>query len=901
MRTLSAARRRSTEPRTAADELPIQALSHDGLLVRADGALVRYLSVIPTNPLVYDADGCLRLTANFTQLLQKIPAHMGVQCYVQADHVSLEHLVLGMRAETDAATRPLVESDDDLRRRQGHALRGLADMHEEGLCEWASSEAALSVRFVLVVPYEPAQQRRPIGALPVERPRRETNPMRRSLTDHLTHARDSLHLTSQLAASLRANGFTVTTMGGPDVADMLWSRLAPTKARALPEQSPSRGDLSWMGTLDRAVDRDSARAAASKLRLALAQGAIDTTAARHIAVDGDLELTGFLSKRPERTFYGWLLHAMQSPYPWTLSVHITMRDRNAERGRLDRQARRLYGLNATETGRPNDDQHAQEYETRAVRSELAAGGQSIVDVSIYLSVRQPGGDDPQTLREVALRALRAMASHVDAAAQQGEGQQPDLWRSTLPLGLDVAKRTVPMITRNAADSIPFCSTSCGSPQGIPFAFADPGRTVERINPFDRMHRNPLTLVYATSGSGKTMTLIELIKAAMPRGCQVSVVDRSDGGHYKFLSKLVPGCPHIELGTETSAKINCWDVADPAAVPKDKIVFLVQLHSLLLGGHEPGVDGPGLDVLERSLLGRAIRGTYRRAASLGCAPRESVLRDILDELAEQEAHRSPEHAAGYRDLALNVADLCEDGTYGYLFDAETSLDVDPEAPLVVFNTPKLPRDVEAAVLFIVFDYITSRVAHRWADQLERRTAGYRPAGPFDGTSMLVFEEVWKLIERPATAEAVTERARRGRHIGLWTVAVSQTHSDLTSPHARALVDNAQIHLLLSQSKEDLVGTVVDSVGLSQEEQGIIAGLQTIKGEVAGAYFVNGARGRAQVGIRVGTRSYWTGTSEAHEDVPLRALAERVAHENPWDALDLLADPVWRAEHQHAAAA
>jgi hypothetical protein len=47
--------------------------------------------------------------------------------------------------------------------------------------------------------------------------------------------------------------------------------------------------------------------------------------------------------------------------------------------------------------------------------------------------------------------------------------------------------TIRMISRNAADTIPFGSTGCGSPSGIPLGFAAQGRTLERLDSFDRTY------------------------------------------------------------------------------------------------------------------------------------------------------------------------------------------------------------------------------------------------------------------------------------------------------------------------------------------------------------------------------------------------------------------------------
>ena len=57
-------------------------------------------------------------------------------------------------------------------------------------------------------------------------------------------------------------------------------------------------------------------------------------------------------------------------------------------------------------------------------------------------------------------------------------------------------------TVNAADMLPLVGTKCGSPTGIPFAFADPGRTVELLNPYDEQHPNHTLLIAGRIGVGQ---------------------------------------------------------------------------------------------------------------------------------------------------------------------------------------------------------------------------------------------------------------------------------------------------------------------------------------------------------------------------------------------------------------
>ena len=911
-------RRGDSEPRAAGyagDFLGIEALSQDGLLIRSDGAFVRYLEVIPNNPLVMDEEGCQRMTRGFTQLLQRVGADMSVQAYVQATPVALDELLARSRAQTDAATAALVDDADPALQARGQALRRLAAAHEESLCVHAEDMAAVEVRYVLVVPFLPDLPSKERGVRRAQRDVPKEPALRRSLATHLRHATDSQRLAESLRSALAGLDMKSRTMTGPEIADLLWTRCAPHAARATPAQAPSRTALRTLGALNRAVDRDSAVAAARTLRESICQGTVDLSDPRRVSVDGDLEHTMFVARRPERTFYGWLLHAMQTQRPWTLSVHVTVRDRAEVKLRYERKERRIAGINdgaANSTRRPDREQERQEQELAALTDELATGAETICDVAIYQTVRELGPEpDGRALGAEIVSAMRALSGAVDARVDRGEIRQPKLWLSSLPLGLDVAQKSFRVLSRHAADCMPFVSTSCGSPGGIPFAFADPGRTVEGLNPFDGLHDNGVMLVFAKSGGGKTATVLNLTSAAMTRGAQVNVIDRSKG-HYEFLCSLIPGAVHLELGDETGPVINPWDVEDLEQVPRAKVAFLVRLHALLVGDHDAGSDSYGLGPLERNLLALAIREVYARAAAGHGVPCESFLREVLTDLGRLEnadPDGSAENASVFRNLAHRLGEFCADGTYGYLLDRPTSVGAE-DAPLVVFNTSQVPDDISAAVLFVALEFITNRVERRYERHLSRLAHGYRPAGPFEGTSAVVIEEIWKVVRRRATREWVVEQAKRARHIGQWLIAISQSREDLAGEEARALLVNSSMQLLLRQGSDDLEG-ITDALRLGGEEVAQIEQLVTEKRAFAQAYLINGERGRGTLSIRLGSHVYWLCTSDPHGDLPVRERALQQADfyhpshteieraEAAWAALDLVADPAWHRQFEAGA--
>jgi type IV secretory pathway VirB4 component len=421
---------------------------------------------------------------------------------------------------------------------------------------------------------------------------------------------------------------------------------------------------------------------------------------------------------------------------------------------------------------------------------------------------------------------------------------------------------------------------------VPFAFTDPGREVVLINPFDAAHDNGTLLVNARSGGGKTFLVNVLVARFLAHGMQAFVLDRA--GHYEFLCRLVPGARHLTIGASRDEHaVNPWDVEDPGTPPIEKIAYLVALHALLVGDHRAGEDSYGLDALERNLLEVAIRSVYARASREGLIPRERLLRNELRRRAEQEAEAGAEEVASVlRTLAERIASFVEDGSYAYLLDREST--VPSDAPLVAFDTRKVPRELSAAVLFVLAERVTQRIERHGAERLRDSRGGL-----FCGRSMLVIDEAWKLVERRATGEWVNEIARRSRHLGLFLVAISQQLSDFAGPYGRALLRNSTQQLFLRQSPDELA-YIKDAVRLSDAEVHAIARLKTVKRSYSQAYWINGTRGRGTIALRVGPTEYGLATSDPINDLPRRNQTIEACGGDAWRALEQLVAEGWEAQ-------
>jgi hypothetical protein len=865
----------------AGELLAVEAIDRSGLVVTSEGALVRILHVIPPNPMILSENEREDLAAAFCHVVSRLGPEQTLQFYVEARPMNLDEVLAAARAQVTAwAGDPAMvgQLDEDslaLSRWRLHAAM------EESLRLHCHDQAAVQFNAYVVVPYIPSRRstRAVLNELRPGRWKLPVGSLERDRREHRRAVRESLAHADSIRSEFDALSMPTRFLDGEAVASLLWSRFNPTTADA--HRRRPRVGPELLGELDTVTEHEEARTAASRLRERIAQSSLDFGRSRHhVEVDRDAEQTIYAATTADATTTGWLMGAMMTWQPFTLSVYVHALDRSLERRRVKRGHRRLFAVNRTSEAKgrvPDFDRYAQEHESEALLQEMAGHDRAaLYRVSVYQSIRAQG-PNPQLaeLSEAVDYCADQIESMSDCRVNRGEFQQFELWPSTLPLGRDVAGRTRRYATRNVGDTVPLVGTGCGSPSGIPFAFSDPGRTLEHLDPYDRTHSNYTMLINGRSGSGKTMTANVIVSRCVAQGARGFVLDRA--GHYDVLTHLVAGAQHVEIGADNSPfGINPWDVPDPADVSLEKIAFLVSLHGVMMGEE-------GLTTLERSQLGAAIRAVYARSAQIGFAPHESMLRDeLLRRSDEEKADGAGEVAAVLRNLAERLGEFCGDGSYAYLLDRETTVPVD--SPLVVFDTRRCPEVVLKPVMFSILEYVT-RAIERHRDAYADVTG--RPDSPaFAGKTVLLIDEAWHLVGRRETGEYANELARRARHLGLFFIVISQQLSDFSSDHGLALIRNSTMQLLLNQHPDELA-FVQEALGLSDDEIGLVGRLKTVKGSHAQIFWVNGTRGKGRVALRIGPTEYWCFTSDPLRDVPLRATTIEDHGGNVWGAISELA--------------
>ncbi|MGA2163207.1 MAG: hypothetical protein ABSH36_01915 [Solirubrobacteraceae bacterium] len=865
---------------STADLLGVAAIEPDGLLVREDGNYVRVLEVEVVNPLVLDPAEAERVSAGFGQVAARLPDRQSLQLYVQGTRLELDEV---LAEETHHCEQAAGGAEDVGEHERARAIRRLGVAQEQSLRTHALTVAPLEVRYLVVCSWQP--QHRWLAGW-------SRRALRVKAEAHERAFRESLRHCEGVRSDLEAMGLAGRVLAGEEIFDLLHRRFDPDQALAggLPASfmAPHVIDALTAGESAQAAD-ERAQALAEAICTAPA-GLADRS---RISFGDTLEQVFYVSLAPEQTWLGWLLHMMQTPRPFVLSVHIQATDRFRERMAQKRRYKRIHGVNrgVEQRGRPLDpDARVQEEEAAELNTELAtSAGAGIYRVSIYCGLQEPGGD-AEALKEQCQATAREVTMACDARIQHGPFSQRRLWESTLPLGRDAARRRRKYLSRNVGDTFPLCGTSCGSPDGIPLGYALPGRTLERLDPFDPAHPNHLLLINGMSGAGKTMAAIILLIRALAQGASGFIIDRA--GHFDFLASLIPGAASLQVGDGAHA-INSWDVEDPARVSAEKIDYLLALHALLLGEHHAGRDSYGLSDLEANLLGLAIAEVYARCVLTGEEPRELLLQEELERRYHHErGEGSVGIAEALRNLSMRLNDYIGDGPYAYLADRPTT--IPPGAPLVVFDTRSIPDAKAAAALFVICEHVKSRIARTRREHLSGNSAKHAWAG----RSFLVVDEAWKLIERPATGRWFNDFVRRSRHYALWLIAISQQLSDFDNEHGKALLANAAMRLFLRQEARELA-YAQGTLKLTQEAIDAISTLKTVRGSYSLGYLMNGTRGQGTIQIGVAAIERWIASSDPARDEPVRQLAKResdAGEHDGWPALQLLIDEEWQT---HAA--
>jgi len=398
----------------------------------------------------------------------------------------------------------------------------------------------------------------------------------------------------------------------------------------------------------------------------------------------------------------------------------------------------------------------------SLRDALTQGIEKFFQFALYLTIYANSKLELDKLSEEVENIFGSRlvySKRVFYQAEQG-------FNSTLPLANDELYIAFNMNSSPVASSFPFISSELTSDSGILYGI---NRHNNSLILFDRFSlQNANSVVFATSGAGKSYAIkLEVLRSLM-MGAEVIIIDPEN--EYKHLAEAVGGT-YINISLASENKINPFDLPRSVSgeskaedIIRSGVITVKGLVRLMLGDltHE-----------EDSIVDRALLETYAKKDITPDSDLAKVEAPIMQDL--EDILEGMEGGAG---LALRLKKYTQ-GTFAGLFNSPTNVKMDNQ--LVCFSVRDLEDELRPIAIYTVVNYIWNVVR----SELKKR--------------ILVIDEAWWLMQHEDSAKFIYALVKRCRKYYLGVTTITQDVNDfLTSPYGQAIVNNSALQLLLKQS-------------------------------------------------------------------------------------------------------
>ena len=402
----------------------------------------------------------------------------------------------------------------------------------------------------------------------------------------------------------------------------------------------------------------------------------------------------------------------------------------------------------------------------ALRDALTQGIEKFFQFALYVTIYANKKDELNKMSgeiENIFGSRLVYSKKVFYQAEQG-------FNSTLPLCNDELYITFNMNSSPIASSFPFISSELTTDNGILYGI---NRHNNSLILFDRFSlQNANTVVFATSGAGKSYAIkLEILRSLM-MGTEVIVIDPEY--EYKHLSDAVGGT-YINLSLSSENKINPFDLpraiggdSKPGDIIRSAVITVKGLVRLMLGelNHE-----------EDSVVDRALLETYAKKDITPDCDLSKVEAPIMQDLED-----ILEGMEGGAELALRLRKYTQ-GTFSGLFNSPTNVKMDNN--LVCYSVRDLEDELRPIAIYMIINYIWNVVR----SETKKR--------------ILVIDEAWWLMQHEDSAKFIYALVKRCRKYYLGVTTITQDVNDfLVSPYGQAIVTNSSLQLLLKQSSASI---------------------------------------------------------------------------------------------------
>ena len=482
-----------------------------------------------------------------------------------------------------------------------------------------------------------------------------------------------------------------------------------------------------------------------------------------IKQDSILSRTIYAHGYPRNVETGFLDKIVSALGNFDLSIHIDPFDietmmifLNKE---LQKQRSDLYSAKLKNIINPSLEIKYQD--TKSVLTNLQKGKDKLFNVSLYINCRAKTKEELDLLT----RRIQAELNSLLIIPRQPFFRMAQGFQASSPLAQDKIKQIRSVPTEALSAFFPFTSSFLQVDKtGVWLGLNK--NNIPIIKDIFNLS-NPNGICLASSGSGKSYMAKLLISRYLLNGTKVMVIDPQ--GEYKGLVRRFGG-QLIDLSTTSDTIINPLDLMGHD-YPQKRLA-LMDLMPIMLGD---------LSDPQRALIDRALTITYEeRGIFLDKVKtwkrKPPILEDVLNVLKKMEKRITLAEKQTIRSL-INRLDTYVNGVFSFL-NQETSINFDNQ--FVCFDIGDLPKQVKPIMMFLVLDYIYTKMRK----DLNRK--------------LLVIDEAWSLLRQAHDASYVFEIVKTCRKFNLALFLINQeVEGMLDSEAGKSVLANSSYTLLMRQ--------------------------------------------------------------------------------------------------------
>ena len=496
---------------------------------------------------------------------------------------------------------------------------------------------------------------------------------------------------------------------------------------------------------------------------------------------------------PREVHTGWLSELINVPEVVDVSLVIYPVQTEVALDNLKKKVGNLEAdlIREAEKGKVrNPTKQTQLADAEAVRNQLVVGRERFFRFGFYYTIYAPNLEELDLASNRIDNLLRRQMVYSKPATTQ----QEEALNSILPQFTDRLMIQRNMNTGAISTTFPFTSSDLTQEKGILYGINMHNSGLVIFDRFSLPNGN--SVVFATSGAGKSfMVKLEILRLMMT-GVEVMVIDPES--EYQPLTEAVGGT-YINLSLSSQSRINPFDL--PKVINsnqtgddrlRDNLITLLGLMRLMMTSSGDQSNSATLTPAEEADLDEALITTYAKAGitndPLTHNSQPPTMADFYDTLLHMGG-QGPQMAQKIRKYTT--------GTFAGIFSHQSNLDINNQ--LLVFSVRDLEDELRPVAMYIVLNYIWNKAK---ADQTRR---------------VLVVDEAWQIMRHQDSANFLFSLTKRARKYNLGITNITQDVEDFTSSRlGRAIVANSSLQILLKQSAS-AVNLLADIFKLTAEEK------------------------------------------------------------------------------------